>query len=208
MRTWDKRSLEVLSEIHGDLRRVLEHAKQISPVDFEAIEGLRATSRQVEMVRTGKSKTMNSRHLTGHAVDCMPRDPKTGKLVNGDTPYEISLFVKMGEAIKRAAQELGVDIGWGKDLWDWDYYHFQLRWRSYPIGGPETAPRPENSKTVKAASSAAVITAVSSAAPVISSLAGINMNWPFVTLALGVVIIGLIGYIVRERTKKFEEYGV
>lgn len=207
MRKWDSRSRRVLQEIHPDLRLVLGDAKQDSPVDFEAIEGLRQVERQRELLKSGASKTMNSRHLTGHAVDIMPRDPVTKKLVNGDTAEELKLFVEAAEAIKRAAKKRGVDIGWGKDLWDWDYYHFQLRWRSYPLEG-QPAPKPSNSKTVKAASGAAVITSIGAAAPAISALSGIEFNWPLVTLVLGLAVIILLGFIVHERISKNEEYGI
>ncbi len=45
------------------------HPLEISEVDFGITEGLRSRYRQKQLVATGKSQTMNSRHLTGHAVD-------------------------------------------------------------------------------------------------------------------------------------------
>ena len=64
------RSQSTLHSIHHDLRKVVERAIQITTVDFAVIEGkVRSKERQIELYRTGKSKTMRSRHLTGHAVD-------------------------------------------------------------------------------------------------------------------------------------------
>ncbi|MGL5735297.1 MAG: M15 family metallopeptidase, partial [Beijerinckiaceae bacterium] len=72
MRKWSKRSLDNLAGIHPDLRRVMDRALHESPIDFTVIEGLRTVERQKELVAKGASKTMNSRHITGHAVDLMP----------------------------------------------------------------------------------------------------------------------------------------
>ena len=55
--------------MHPDLVRVVERAIQITTQDFRVQEGLRTRERQAELVARGASRTMNSRHLTGHAVD-------------------------------------------------------------------------------------------------------------------------------------------
>jgi len=90
-RKWSKRSLDSLKGIHPDLRRVMDRALQESPIDFTVIEGLRTEARQRELVAKGASKTMNSRHITGHAVDLMPtgrmaRGPLTGRCITGSRP--------------------------------------------------------------------------------------------------------------------------
>ena len=58
-----------LEGVHPDLVRVVERAIELTEVDFTVLEGLRNVSRQKELVAAGASQTMNSRHLTGHAVD-------------------------------------------------------------------------------------------------------------------------------------------
>jgi len=74
-RKYSARSLKNLNGIHPDLRRVIDRALLDSPLDFVVIEGLRTKERQKQLVASGASKTMNSRHLTGHAVDLVPIGP-------------------------------------------------------------------------------------------------------------------------------------
>lgn len=64
-----QRSRERLKGVHPDLVAVVEAAILLTPVDFMITEGLRTPARQAELVRAGASRTLNSRHLTGHAVD-------------------------------------------------------------------------------------------------------------------------------------------
>ena len=66
------RSLQSLSGVHPDLVAVVKRAIQITPQDFTVIEGVRNIERQKQLVAKGASKTMNSRHITGHAVDMVP----------------------------------------------------------------------------------------------------------------------------------------
>jgi peptidoglycan L-alanyl-D-glutamate endopeptidase CwlK len=70
--TLGNRSLQNLSGVHPDLVAVVKRAVEITEQDFSVIEGIRNINRQRELVKTGKSTTMNSRHLTGHAVDIAP----------------------------------------------------------------------------------------------------------------------------------------
>jgi len=66
------RSLQKLSGVHPDMVAVVKRAIELSEQDFSVLEGIRNINRQRELVKTGKSTTMNSRHLTGHAVDLVP----------------------------------------------------------------------------------------------------------------------------------------
>ena len=108
MRAYSQRSLTSLSGIHSDLRRVIDRALQDSPLDFAVIEGLRTKKRQEQLVASGASQTMNSRHLTGHAVDLLPIDPATGR---GEFAWP--LYDQLGPAVKAAAKKEGVPIIWG-----------------------------------------------------------------------------------------------
>lgn len=110
-----QKSRDKLKGVHPDLVKVIEKAIEITPVDFVVIEGLRTKERQAQLVAKGASKTMNSRHLTGHAVDLAP-------LVDGEVRWDWPLYHKLAPAIKQAADELGVPIVWGGD------------WRSFPDG--------------------------------------------------------------------------
>lgn len=130
-RKWSERSLGNLRGIHPDLRRVMDRALQISPLDFIVIEGLRTQERQRQLVASGASRTMNSRHLTGHAVDLLPIG------YDGKAAFDWPLYRKLAPAVKQAAQELGVKIVWGGD---WSKFrdgpHFELDRKAYPAGAP------------------------------------------------------------------------
>jgi len=120
---WSMRSKQNMSGIHPDLRAVLDRALEITEQDFIVIEGVRNIDRQRQLVKEGKSSTMNSRHLTGHAVDVVPYP------VTWDWEY----FEPIAEAMKEAAEELGIDIDWGGDWKSFpDAPHFQLNWKAYP----------------------------------------------------------------------------
>ena len=63
------RSISNLRGVHPDLVAVVKRAITITEIDFTVTEGLRTKERQAQLVKAGASKTMNSRHITGHAVD-------------------------------------------------------------------------------------------------------------------------------------------
>jgi len=115
------RSLQNLSGVHPDLVAVVKRAIQITEVDFTVIEGIRSRERQKQLVAKGASKTMNSRHITGHAVDIAPW-PIT---------WEEEAFIPIVEAMKQAADELGIAVVHGHD-WGWDSPHHQLDRKVYP----------------------------------------------------------------------------
>lgn len=125
-------------------------------------EGVRLLSRQKVLVDSGASKTLDSRHLTGHAVDLLPcvDIDKDGKLEIEELYSWPMMFVLAG-AMRRAALELNVNVTWG-GVWDTplasiddpetecakyvlrrkakypkkkvfiDGPHYQLDWKTYP----------------------------------------------------------------------------
>ena len=120
------RSRERLQGVHPDLVRVVELAIQLTPVDFTVLEGLRTLERQKALVAAGSSKTLNSRHLTGHAVDL-------GAWVDGRLDWSWPLYTKIAQAMKQAAQAWGTPIEWGGDWRTFkDGPHWQLPWKEYP----------------------------------------------------------------------------
>ena len=133
-RTWSQRSLASLRGIHPDLRRVMDRAQRESPLDFVVTEGLRTLERQRELVRIGASKTLNSRHLTGHAVDlyaCVDIN-RDGRVVFEEMANP-RLLTAIANAIKSAAKAEGVPIVWGGDWRTFkDLPHFELDRRTYP----------------------------------------------------------------------------
>jgi len=120
-----ERSQLRLKGVHPDLVRVVEHAIDISAVDFTVLEGLRTPERQKLLRDSGASQTLNSRHITGHAVDL-------GAFVDGEVRWDWPLYHKIAAAMKQAAQELKVAIVWGGDWRTFkDGPHFELDRRSY-----------------------------------------------------------------------------
>ncbi|NNC72458.1 MAG: M15 family metallopeptidase [Sphingomonadaceae bacterium] len=118
-----------LAGVHDDLVRVIRRAAETAPLPFAVLEGLRSRDRQRQLVARGASKTMNSRHLTGHAVDIAPLDAE------GTISWDWPLYHKLAPAVKAAAAELGVAVEWGGD-WRWkDGPHWQLPWSGFPKGG-------------------------------------------------------------------------
>jgi peptidoglycan L-alanyl-D-glutamate endopeptidase CwlK len=122
---FSKRSKSNLAGVHPDLVRVAKRALELTDVDFMVTEGLRTKARQRQLVKSGASRTMRSRHLTGHAIDVAAWV--------GEVRWDWPLYEKIAVAFKRAAKELGVPIKWGGD---WkslrDGPHFQLTWKAYP----------------------------------------------------------------------------
>ena len=100
------RSLKRLEGIHPDLVKVVTRAIEISEVDFTVLEGLRTVARQKQLMKSGATRTMNSRHITGHAIDL-------GAWVGGSVRWDWPLYHKIAAAMKQAAKETGVPIRWG-----------------------------------------------------------------------------------------------
>ena len=121
-----KKSLDRLTGVHPDLVRVVKRAIEITTVDFAVLEGVRSKARQEQLVKAGASQTLNSRHITGHAVDL-------GAYVSGSVRWDWPLYYKIADAVKQAAAELGVPIEWGGDWRKFkDGPHFQLPHKEYP----------------------------------------------------------------------------
>lgn len=121
-----QKSLANLTGVHEDLVRVVKRAIQLSTVDFRVQQGLRSKSEQALLVKKGASTTMNSRHLTGHAVDLVA-------LIAGEVRWDWPLYYKIAAAMKQAAKDLNVPITWGGDWRTFkDGPHFELPRKHYP----------------------------------------------------------------------------
>lgn len=120
------RSKQRLKGVHDDLVKVVERAIEITTVDFTVLEGLRDPDRQKTLMESGASQTLNSRHITGHAVDL-------GAWVDNQVDWSWPLYHKIATAMKEAAKELDVAIVCGAD---WKRFpdgpHFELDRKAYP----------------------------------------------------------------------------
>jgi len=118
-------SLKNLYGVHSDLVDIVKYAIRITEIDFKVIEGLRSVTRQKELFNAGKSKTMNSRHLTGHAVDL-------AAIVDGKINWDFENYKKIAVAMKKSAEALGYQIEWGGDWKTFrDGPHFELSRKVY-----------------------------------------------------------------------------
>lgn len=121
-----QKSLDRLSGLHPDLVAVVKRAIEITEVDFAVLEGVRSKARQEQLFKQKATKTMNSRHLTGHAVDL-------GAYVGGSVRWDWPLYYQIADAMKAAAEELDVPLTWGGDWKTFpDGPHFELPWANYP----------------------------------------------------------------------------
>ena len=95
-------------------------------IDVSVIEGRRTLERQKELYREGKTKTMNSKHLDGKAVDLYPYP--VPRLPNGEIDSNAKAWNTMGEVALKCAGALGLpEIMWG-GLWTSfvDKPHFEI----------------------------------------------------------------------------------
>lgn len=119
-------SLLRLQDVHPDLVKVVERAIELTEIDFTVLEGRRTKERQAELLKAGATTTMNSRHLTGHAVDL-------GALVGGKVRWDWPLYYKIADAMKAASAELSIPVEWGGDWKKFkDGPHWQLPHKEYP----------------------------------------------------------------------------
>jgi peptidoglycan L-alanyl-D-glutamate endopeptidase CwlK len=106
MFTLSKRSHDRLFGVDPRLVAVVNTAIGITKVDFGVTEGLRTEATQRQYVDAGKSQTMNSKHLTGEAVDLVA-------YVNGAVSWELNLYDDIADAMKIAAIEHDLPLRWG-----------------------------------------------------------------------------------------------
>lgn len=118
-----------LRGVHPDLVRVVRRcaADWADPeTGFIVTQGLRTLEEQKLLKAKGASRTLRSRHLTGHAVDLAVS-------VQGQVRWDWPLYAKLAKAMKAAAKAEKVPIEWG-GAWPTfkDGPHFQLPWKDYP----------------------------------------------------------------------------
>ena len=106
-----KRSLNKLTGVHPDMVATVKRAIELTKVDFGITCGLRTVEEQKRLVATGRSQTMNSKHIPqgdeySHAIDVLA-------YVDGEVCWELNVYDEICDAMAAAAKETGASIKWG-----------------------------------------------------------------------------------------------
>lgn len=113
-----QRSLDKLEGVDEQLIAVVKYAITVTKIDFGVTCGLRTIEEQRELVANRASKTMNSKHIGGHAVDLMAYIGSRGS-------WELNIYDEIADAMKEGASAFGVGIRWGAawhipDIREWN----------------------------------------------------------------------------------------
>ena len=113
-----RRSLDRLEGVDEDLQAVVKMAITLSKIDFGVIEGLRTEEKQKQLVESGASQTMKSKHLEGRAVDLMA-------YIGGRGSWELNVYDEIADAMKEGAIKVDVAVRWGAawtvtDIREWE----------------------------------------------------------------------------------------
>jgi len=101
-----ERSKQRLEGVDKNLVDVVKLAIEYTKIDFGVTQGLRTPEEQKKLVESGASQTMNSKHITGKAVDL-------AAYIDGRLSWEHNLYDDIADAMKQAAIERNVAIRWG-----------------------------------------------------------------------------------------------
>ena len=101
-----QKSLDKLSGVKTSLVDVVKAAIDYTTVDFGVTCGLRTVEEQRKLFESGASQTMNSKHITGDAVDLMA-------YIDGRGSWELNLYDDVANAVRTAAKEHGIKVRWG-----------------------------------------------------------------------------------------------
>ena len=111
MPKFSKRSEERLNTCHADLQKLFKEV--IKHLDISILEGHRSLERQKELYKTGKSKTMNSKHLT---IPSIAIDVAQYPIDWND----IKRFYHFVGFVRGVASQMGIKLRSGAD-WDGDF---------------------------------------------------------------------------------------
>ena len=112
------KSQERLMGVEPELKEVVYEAIKVTKIDFGVIEGLRTEEKQKQLVESGASQTMKSKHLEGRAVDLMA-------YIGGRGSWELNVYDEIADAMKEAAVKVDVAFRLGAawtvtDIREWE----------------------------------------------------------------------------------------
>jgi peptidoglycan L-alanyl-D-glutamate endopeptidase CwlK len=100
------RSTAKLDKVDSGLVAIVRMAILETKVDFGVICGLRTIEEQKVLVDKGVSQTMDSKHISGSAVDLMA-------YVGSRASWELNLYDDIADSMKKASKLVDVPIRWG-----------------------------------------------------------------------------------------------
>ena len=106
--------------------------------------GKRTPEEQAKLVAAGRSKTYNSDHLSGRAIDLVPLDDK------GRENYEDkATYGKIAEAMEKASVRLGIPLAAkSEDFKSWDPGHYSLD-KNFDVKDAPKRPEPTEKELVE-----------------------------------------------------------
>ncbi len=104
--------------VEPELKEIVYEAIKVTKIDFGVIEGLRTEEKQKQLVESGASQTMKSKHLEGRAVDLMA-------YIGGRGSWELNVYDEIADAMKEAAIKVDIAVRWGAawtvtDIREWE----------------------------------------------------------------------------------------
>jgi peptidoglycan LD-endopeptidase CwlK len=123
----NQRSTERLKGVHPRLVAVTVRAAELSDLEFIVTCGVRSFAEQERLLKAGATRTLKSKHLTGHAVDL-------AAVIDGEVRWDWPLYSRLNDVMQKAASELGVSVTWGGSWIRFkDGPHFEIDPRQYPF---------------------------------------------------------------------------
>ena len=109
--------------VHPILAFAVVKAIEITQQDFMVFDGIRTTREQEKLVQRGVSKSYNSYHLYGLAVDLVA-------YVDGKPTWEERHYGAIAEAMNEVIEKYDLPIKNGFQEWGWDMPHWEMTgWR-------------------------------------------------------------------------------
>lgn len=133
---FDARSLAHLLGVHDDLKRLAHLARE--QIMFMVIDGVRTPEEQKANLKAGRAWTLNSRHLTGHAID-------VAALRDGKITWASDAYPPIADAFLKLSKVHEIPIIWGGHWKVRDLGHFELDRKFYPAPAAP-APKKEQGK--------------------------------------------------------------
>lgn len=113
MTNFSEKSEARLAKVHPDIARLMRLAREKSPIPFEISQGLRTPEEQKALYAQGRTTkgpivtwTMESRHLTGHAVDVVV-------IIGGKAVWDEEVYTRLADHILGVAASHKIHIVWG-----------------------------------------------------------------------------------------------